>query len=626
MEPLERLLNLVGLLLETRTPLTFEQIRETLEPYRQEKVDSAKRMFERDKDILRDYGVPLRIGRHGRLGHRAGIRDPQGRVLPAGDRVHPGGVRRALRCRAGRSATTRRPRRPFGSSWSAPREACWPAWRAGLSPRVRMLAARSSWRSPRRHRITGACGSGTARPRAPSRNATSTRIRRCSAPDTGTSSGSIASEERPRSFRLSRFTSISPTRERGASRPKASVAADLVASGPWTAAGEERATVALSPDIAWWATATLIGARTRRDARRRMGGGHDPDGRRTRARSDPASVRPRRGRRRSGEPPDAGRGSPGGAPCLRRARADGRRRPPKTAERLGRMLVIVPYLVQHAGESPRGGGGPVRRAARAASARSRPALHVRSTAVRSRRPDRGGRRRGRSHLDLDGGALRAAAPACRGARRSRSTSAGRSCWERPACPKRRQLESALEKLRTSLGPETLGDAERIETADPGAPIESLEPIRSASRDRHRVRVDYFAHSSGEWSSRVIDPEEVFVALGHWYVAAWDVSADGERLFRADRIRSVGADRRTLRAARPGGRGPIALHADRGRRLRAAPVGSRCTVDRRVLRDHGRARREPDGSLDITLPHGRWDGSRGCCCGWETTRPCWSHPN
>ena len=61
MEPLERLLNLVGLLLETRVPLTFEQIRETLEPYRQENVDSAKRMFERDKDILRDYGVPLEL-------------------------------------------------------------------------------------------------------------------------------------------------------------------------------------------------------------------------------------------------------------------------------------------------------------------------------------------------------------------------------------------------------------------------------------------------------------------------------------------------------------------------------------------------------------------------------------
>ena len=61
MEPLERLLNLVGLLLETPIPLTFEQIRETLEAYRSDNLDSAKRKFERDKDILREYGVPLEM-------------------------------------------------------------------------------------------------------------------------------------------------------------------------------------------------------------------------------------------------------------------------------------------------------------------------------------------------------------------------------------------------------------------------------------------------------------------------------------------------------------------------------------------------------------------------------------
>ena len=61
MEPLERLLNLVGLLLETATPLTFEQIRETLDAYRADKVDSAKRMFERDKDQLREFGIPLQL-------------------------------------------------------------------------------------------------------------------------------------------------------------------------------------------------------------------------------------------------------------------------------------------------------------------------------------------------------------------------------------------------------------------------------------------------------------------------------------------------------------------------------------------------------------------------------------
>ena len=60
-EPLERLLNLVGLLLETPRPLTFEQIRQVLEPYGQANPDSAKRMFERDKDVLREYGVPLEL-------------------------------------------------------------------------------------------------------------------------------------------------------------------------------------------------------------------------------------------------------------------------------------------------------------------------------------------------------------------------------------------------------------------------------------------------------------------------------------------------------------------------------------------------------------------------------------
>ncbi|MGH2631038.1 MAG: helix-turn-helix transcriptional regulator, partial [Actinomycetota bacterium] len=61
MEPLERLLNLVGLLLETPKPLTFEEIRATLDAYRADKVDSAKRMFERDKDQLREFGIPLQL-------------------------------------------------------------------------------------------------------------------------------------------------------------------------------------------------------------------------------------------------------------------------------------------------------------------------------------------------------------------------------------------------------------------------------------------------------------------------------------------------------------------------------------------------------------------------------------
>ena len=61
MHPLERLLNLVILLLETSRPLTFEQIRERLPAYDQEGDEAAKRMFERDKDLLRDLGVPVEV-------------------------------------------------------------------------------------------------------------------------------------------------------------------------------------------------------------------------------------------------------------------------------------------------------------------------------------------------------------------------------------------------------------------------------------------------------------------------------------------------------------------------------------------------------------------------------------
>jgi proteasome accessory factor C len=162
------------------------------------------------------------------------------------------------------------------------------------------------------------------------------------------------------------------------------------------------------------------------------------------------------------------------------------------------------------------------------------------------------------------------------------------------------LESALDKLRTSLGPETLGHAERIEMADPGAPIEALGPIRDASRERLRVGVDYFAHSSGEWSSRVIDPEEVFVALGHWYVAAWDVTIDAERLFRVDRIRRVEptGERFSPRGLEGAGRSLYTpTEDDVSVRLRLAPSA-------RWIAEYYATTEEQEGaggSLDITLP-------------------------
>ncbi|MGH2739361.1 MAG: helix-turn-helix transcriptional regulator, partial [Actinomycetota bacterium] len=61
MDPLERQLNLLGLLLHTKRPLTFEEIRSRLPAYTQSDTASAKRQFERDKDLLRGIGIPVEV-------------------------------------------------------------------------------------------------------------------------------------------------------------------------------------------------------------------------------------------------------------------------------------------------------------------------------------------------------------------------------------------------------------------------------------------------------------------------------------------------------------------------------------------------------------------------------------
>ena len=62
MHPLERLLDLVALLLEARRPMTFEEIRDVIPAYQHGDPASGKRMFERDKDTLREAGIPIDVG------------------------------------------------------------------------------------------------------------------------------------------------------------------------------------------------------------------------------------------------------------------------------------------------------------------------------------------------------------------------------------------------------------------------------------------------------------------------------------------------------------------------------------------------------------------------------------
>jgi len=62
-ERTERLVNLVICLLHTRSFITAERLREIIPGYSDARSDDAfKRMFERDKEDLRDLGIPLETG------------------------------------------------------------------------------------------------------------------------------------------------------------------------------------------------------------------------------------------------------------------------------------------------------------------------------------------------------------------------------------------------------------------------------------------------------------------------------------------------------------------------------------------------------------------------------------
>jgi proteasome accessory factor C len=173
-------------------------------------------------------------------------------------------------------------------------------------------------------------------------------------------------------------------------------------------------------------------------------------------------------------------------------------------------------------------------------------------------------------------------------------------------PEAPALASAVAKLRSALDPDTAGADEAIEHTPSGRPAAHLEELRSAAREHERLTIEYFAGSTGEWTTRDVEPEEVFSSMGNWYVAAWDVGADDERLFRADRIRAV---RRTGRRFEPRGlRGAgRALYTPRGDEV---PVRLRLRPDARWVAEYyatADATELDDGVIEVTLPaaHLRW---------------------
>ena len=96
------------------------------------------------------------------------------------------------------------------------------------------------------------------------------------------------------------------------------------------------------------------------------------------------------------------------------------------------------------------------------------------------------------------------------------------------------LKRALEKLRLALGAGLAGVGVRVEHA----PEKHVETLRTALAERKRVHMEYYSASRGELTVRDLDPWGLIAALGRWYLVGLDHLSGEERMFRVDRIKSV----------------------------------------------------------------------------------------
>ena len=264
MHPLERLINLVALLLESRQPRTFEDIRRLLPAYQQQDRATAKRQFERDKDVLRAIGIPVEVAPTDVWAVEDGYTIPKESYYLPEISFSPEEV-------AALFVASHAPGEN-GEAAQAFRKLAQQAETGVLSTLAGIPAT------------TGIDTSGPHLGEAADAVSRQRRVKFRYRPVQGragerdvdawglvfrTGAWYLVGKDRrrgePRSFRLSRITSA--IRDAGAGQPPPAGfrAAEHLAAGPWGFGEPEvRARVAFSPKVAWWALSGVPDARTLR--------------------------------------------------------------------------------------------------------------------------------------------------------------------------------------------------------------------------------------------------------------------------------------------------------------------------------------------------------------------------
>jgi proteasome accessory factor C len=271
--------------------------------------------------------------------------------------------------------------------------------------------------------------------------------------------------------------------------------------------------------------------------------------------------------------------------------------PSRTAERLRRLLAVVPYVVRNPGT-------PVTELSRLFSVDEQEMLADLNMLFMTGLPPYGPGDLVEVDVDDEGRVwIRMADHFSHPVRLTRAEAValylrGTELLGAPGLAEAEALRSALAKIADRLGRETLGEL-RVEVGSPEGRAGPLAAVRRAVEARERIEIDHYSAARDAVTTRRIDPEHVFSALGNWYVVAWDHLADAERMFRVDRIREVRATGEPFEPRGLLGQGRELYTPgaeDRAVRLRLGPgarwVAEYYRVDRAV---------ERDGALEVTLP-------------------------
>jgi proteasome accessory factor C len=164
------------------------------------------------------------------------------------------------------------------------------------------------------------------------------------------------------------------------------------------------------------------------------------------------------------------------------------------------------------------------------------------------------------------------------------------------------LASARRKVVEALGEDPAGVGLQIATSR-GEDSEVAQVVSRAVAERRVLEIEYYKESEDELVRRRVEPYVLMNGTEAWYVHSWDLSRDGPRTFRLDRIKSAEATEETF-VPRPGVEPDVngwprtgEVEASRLARVWIAPERARWAREqRRVIEEL------EDGAVVVELPY------------------------